>query len=71
MDIRSPCHVRRVHTAGNGIRIATVELPDGTLGEVPAAQTVCIHRPAEIVVHLREVSGRIYPCSTRVEMVGV
>lgn len=70
MNLSTPCTVRSLKRAGNGMRIATVELPDGTFGEAPAGDGLKKDEPAVLSVDVSVQSSRLYPRWLRVERQG-
>ncbi|WP_018412405.1 hypothetical protein [Methyloversatilis thermotolerans] len=67
MNLTTECTVRQVKRAGNGMRIAMVELPDGTYGELPAAEGLKPGEPARLSVTIGLQLGRLYPRALRAE----
>lgn len=70
MNLSTNCTVRAVKRAGNGMRIATVELPDGTFGEVPAEEGLKPGEPAQLAVTVGLQMTRLYPRAMRAERKG-
>lgn len=70
MNLTTQCTVRKVKRAGNGLRIATVELPDGTFGELPAEEGLKPGEPAQLPVTVGLQMGRLYPRAMRAERKG-
>lgn len=70
MNLTTHCTVREVKRAGNGLRIATVELPDGTFGELPAEEGLKPGEPAQLAVTVGLQMGRLYPRAMRAERKG-
>lgn len=67
MNLITECTVRKVKRAGNGLRIAMVELPDGTFGELPAVEGLKPGDPAQLAVTVGLQMGRLYPRAMRAE----
>ena len=67
MNLTTQCTVRAIKRVGNGMRVATVELPDGTFGEAPAGDGLKKDDTAVMSVTLGVQSGRLYPRWLRVE----
>lgn len=70
MNLTTLCTVRSVKRTGNGMRIATVELPDGTFGEVPAGDGLKKDEQAVLSVTVGVQSSRLYPRWLRAERQG-
>jgi hypothetical protein len=69
MNLATPCTVRSLKRAGNGLRIAVVELPDGTFGEAPAGDGIKKDEAAVLAVTVGVQSSRLYPRGLRVERI--
>ena len=67
MNLSTHCTVRSLKRVNNGMRIAIVELPDGTFGEAPAGDGLKKDDIAVMSVTLGVQSGRLYPRWLRVE----
>jgi hypothetical protein len=67
MNLQTPCTVRQIKRAGNGMRIAVVELKDGTFGEAPAGDGLKKDDLAVLSVTVGVQSSRLYPRWLRVE----
>jgi len=67
MNLTTQCTVRAIKRVGNGMRVATVELPDGTFGEAPAGDGLRKDDQAKLSVTVGVQSSRLYPRWLRVE----
>ncbi|MCQ9372842.1 hypothetical protein NMQ14_01110 [Methyloversatilis sp. XJ19-13] len=67
MNLSTNCTVRSLKRANNGMRIAIVELPDGTFGEAPAGDGLKKDDQAKLSITVGVQSSRLYPRWLRVE----